>query len=132
MVDQRVVTERAGGRGRPWSLTVTVRMVAIRCLRRSPLPCLLPCPDPAALAVAAGGSVGAVVPSAGEAGEVAGPVCRVRKVDVPACYGEGPPEHGLAAVGAYVAGPVQPQPAFSLEAVNVAVAALGGDRKGVG
>src|SRR5258708_3374952 len=87
----------------------------------SPLARLLPCPDPAALAVAAGGAVAAVVPSARKAGEVAGTVCGVREIDVPACYGERPPWHGLAAVGAYVTGPVQPQPAFSLEAVTVTV-----------
>src|SRR5260221_3707998 len=76
--------------------------------RMSPLPRLLPCPDPAAPPVAAGGAVAAVVPPARQAGQVATAICCVRQVEVPPCYGERPPEHGLAAVGAYVAGPVQP------------------------
>src|SRR5260221_629117 len=74
----------------------------------SPLPCLLPCPDPAAPPVAAGGAVAAVVPSARQAGKVAAAVGQMREVEVPPCCGEWPPEHGLAAVGAYVTGPVQP------------------------
>ena len=71
-------------------------------------------------------AVRAVVPSAGEAGQVAGPVGGVRQVQEPPCHLQRPPPHRLAAVGAQVAGPVQREAAFPFGLVPVVVAALRG------
>ncbi len=80
---------------------------------------------PCACFAAADATIAAVVPAAGEAGQVAAVHMIVCQVDVAWCDEDGPWER-FAADGARVTGPVQDEAAFTFGLVGVAVAALCG------